>query len=126
MGLEPVRFLVVQRVLAAIAVVPALTMLTSLAALLGGLVVFRSLGYPAVTFVSRIAEMVVPADVIGGLGKAMVFGVIVAAVGCLRGLETGKGADAVGVSTTSAVVSGIIGIAIADGIFAVVFYVLGL
>jgi phospholipid/cholesterol/gamma-HCH transport system permease protein len=126
MGLEPVRFLVVPRVLAAIAVVPALTMLTSLAALLGGLVVFRSLGYPAVTFVSRIAEMVVPADVIGGLGKAMVFGVIVAAVGCLRGLETGKGADAVGVSTTSAVVSGIIGIAIADGIFAVVFYVLGL
>jgi phospholipid/cholesterol/gamma-HCH transport system permease protein len=124
MGLEPVRFLVVPRVLAAIAVVPALTMLTSLSALLGGLLVFRSLGFPAVTFVSRIAEMVVPGDVIGGLLKAMVFGVIVAAVGCLRGLETGKGADAVGVSTTSAVVSGIIGIALADGLFAVVFYVL--
>jgi phospholipid/cholesterol/gamma-HCH transport system permease protein len=65
-------------------------------------------------------------DVVGGFAKALVFGVIVAAVGCLRGLQTGNGAQAVGASTTSAVVSGIILIAITDGIFAVVFYVLGI
>jgi phospholipid/cholesterol/gamma-HCH transport system permease protein len=126
MGLDPVRFLVVPRVVAAVAVVPALAMLTSLAGLLGGLLVYVSLGFPPVTYVNRIADMVGPGDVIGGLAKAMVFGVIVAAVGCLRGIQTGQGAQAVGLSTTSAVVSGIVGIAVADGVFAVVFYVLGI
>lgn len=126
MGLDPVRFLVVPRVVAAVAVVPALAMLTSLAGLLGGLLVYVSLGFPPVTYLNRIADMVDPGDVIGGLAKAMVFGVIVAAVGCLRGIQTGQGAQAVGLSTTSAVVSGIVGIALADGAFAVVFYVLGI
>lgn len=124
MGLEPVRFLVIPRVVAAIAVVPALAMLTSVSGLLGGLVVYGSLGFPAVTYATRIVDMVSPGDVIGGLVKAMVFGVIVAAVGCLRGMQTGQGAQAVGLSTTSAVVSGIVGIALIDGVFAVVFYAL--
>ena len=126
MGLEPVRFLVVPRVVAAVAVVPALTMLTSLFALLGGLVVFVSLGFPPVTYWNRLIAAVTLTDVAGGLLKGTVFGVIVAGIGCLRGLETGTGAQAVGASTTSSVVSGIILIAIADGIFAVVFYVLGI
>ena len=65
-------------------------------------------------------------DFFGGLSKAFIFGVIVAAVGCLRGLQTGKGAGAVGESTTSSVVTCIVLIGIADGIFAVVFYVLGI
>ncbi len=57
MGLEPVRFLVVPRVLAAVAVVPALTVLTSAFALLGGLAVFVQLGFPPVTFANRILEV---------------------------------------------------------------------
>ncbi len=126
MGLEPVRFLVVPRVLAAMAVVPALATATSLSGLLGGLLVYRSLGFPTVTFVNRIVDMVEPFDVIGGLLKAMVFGILVAGVGCLRGIETGHGAQAVGLSTTSAVVSGIVAIAVADGLFAAMFYVLGI
>lgn len=126
MGLAPVRFLVVPRVLAAVAVIPALAMLTNLAGLLGGAVVFRSLGFPLVTYVTRVSDAVTVGDVVGGLVKAMVFGVIVAGVGCLRGLETGEGAQAVGRSTTSAVVSGIILIAAVDGIFAVFFYALGI
>jgi len=51
-----------------------------------------------------------------------VFGFLVASVGCLRGLQTGAGAAAVGRSTTSAVVSAIILIVVADGLFAVLFY----
>ena len=86
----------------------------------------NSLGFPAVTYVNRIADSVTAGDVLGGLVKAMVFGVIVAAIGCQRGLQTGQGAGAVGQSTTSSVVSGIILIAVADGIFAVVFYILGI
>jgi phospholipid/cholesterol/gamma-HCH transport system permease protein len=62
---------------------------------------------------------------VGGLVKSFVFGILVAAIGCLRGLQTGTGATAVGQSTTSAVVSGIILITITDGIFALVYYYLG-
>ena len=65
-------------------------------------------------------------DVLGGLFKGTVYGIIVAAVGCLRGTQTGTGASAVGESTTSAVVSGIVLIAIAAAIFSVTFYVLGI
>ncbi len=126
MGLEPVRFLVIPRMIAAVAVVPALTMITSLAALAGGAFVFLSFGFPLVTYFNRVVAAVTVGDLLGGLFKAMAFGVVVAAVGCLRGLQTGQGAGAVGESTTSAVVSGIILIAVADGVFAVVFYVLGI
>jgi phospholipid/cholesterol/gamma-HCH transport system permease protein len=126
MGIEPLRFLVLPRVVAAVAVVPILAMVVNIAGLAGGAVVFRSLGFPLVTFVNRVIEMVTFTDFAGGLVKATVFGLIVAAVGCERGLRTGKGAAAVGLSTTSSVVSGITLIAIADGAFAVLFYLLGI
>lgn len=126
MGLEPVRFLVVPRVLAAVAVVPMLTLLTNAAALFGGLLVFVQLGFPPVTFVNRVLASVTMIDFVSGMAKAVVFGVLVAAVGCLRGIQTGTGAQAVGASATSAVVSGIVLIAVTDGIFAVVFFVLGI
>jgi phospholipid/cholesterol/gamma-HCH transport system permease protein len=126
MGLEPVRFLVLPRVLAAVLVVPALAMLVNLAGLAGGAVMFLVLDYPLVTYVDRVVEATTLVDFIGGIGKAMLFGVIVAAVGCLRGLQTGKGAGAVGLSTTSSVVSGITLIAISDGILAVIFWMLGI
>jgi phospholipid/cholesterol/gamma-HCH transport system permease protein len=84
-----------------------------------------SIGYPAVTFYNRITYAVSLSYLLGGLLKAFTYGILVAAVGCLRGLQTGKGASAVGAAATSAVVSGIVLIAVASGIFAVVFYVLG-
>lgn len=126
MGLEPVRFLIVPRMLAGLAMMPVVAMLTNFFGMLGGLVVWLGIGYPTVTFVKRAASAATMVDLFGGLSKAIVFGVIVAAVGCLRGLETGKGAGAVGESTTSSVVTCIVLIGIADGIFAVVFYVLGI
>jgi phospholipid/cholesterol/gamma-HCH transport system permease protein len=126
MGLEPVRFLVVPRVIAAVVVVPVLAMLMNLFGLIGGAVVMLSLGFPLVTYVNRIVDFATVGDMMGGLFKALVFGLVVAAVGCMRGTQTGTGAGAVGASTTSAVVSGIILIAFGDGIFAVIFYALGL
>jgi phospholipid/cholesterol/gamma-HCH transport system permease protein len=59
-----------------------------------------------------------------GLFKALVFGALVGGVGCLRGLQTESGAGAVGISTTRAVVSGIVLIVLAEGIFSVLLYVL--
>ncbi|HNK76461.1 MAG TPA: MlaE family lipid ABC transporter permease subunit [Nitrospira sp.] len=126
MGLEPVRFLVLPRVIAAVAMTPVLTVFANLFGLMGGAIVMRSLGYPLVTYVNQVLSAVTVGDLMGGLLKSFVYGIVVAAVGCLRGLETKTGASAVGQSTTSAVVSGIVLIAIVDGLFAVVFYALGL
>ncbi len=126
MGVDPTRFLVLPRVLAAMIVVPSLTMLMNLFALIGGWLVMLSLGFPTVTYVNRVIASATVGDLMGGLFKAMVFGIIVAAVGCLRGLQTGSDAGAVGESTTSSVVSGIILISLTDGILAIVFYAAGL
>jgi len=126
MGLEPVRFLVVPRVLAAVTMTPLLAVFANLFGLIGGAVVMRSLGFPLVTYVNQILSALTVGDLLGGLFKSLVYGIVVAGIGCLRGLQTKTGASAVGQSATSAVVSGIVLIAIVDGGFAVVFYALGL
>ncbi len=126
MGLDPVRFLVVIRVFAAVFMMPFLTIFTTVAGLIGGAVVMLSLGYPLVTYANQITDAVDLSDFLGGLVKAIAFGVLVASVGCLRGIQTGTGAKAVGESTTSAVVSGLLLIVFADGLFSVVYYYLGI
>ncbi|WP_319583802.1 ABC transporter permease [uncultured Pseudodesulfovibrio sp.] len=124
MGLSPMRFLVVPKLLATMLMVPLMTMFFNLASLVGGALVMLSMGYPLVTFTSRVFSYVGMSDFWGGMFKGLVFSFLVAGVGCLRGMQTRSGASAVGLSTTSAVVSGIILIAFADGIFAVAFYYL--
>ncbi|WP_264982218.1 ABC transporter permease [Pseudodesulfovibrio portus] len=126
MGLSPMKFLVVPKLLSTMMVVPLMTMFFNLASLVGGAVVMLSMGYPLVTFTSRVFSYLDFGDFWGGMGKALVFSFLVAGVGCLRGIQTRTGASAVGLSTTSAVVSGIILIAFADGIFAMAFYYLGI
>ena len=125
MGLDPVRFLIVTRVVAAVCMTPLLTVFADLVGLMGGSVVMLSLGFPLVTFFHQVQYALSYGSLVGGLVKSFAFGILVAAIGCLRGLQTGTGATAVGQSTTSAVVSGIILIAITDGIFSVVYYYLG-
>jgi phospholipid/cholesterol/gamma-HCH transport system permease protein len=125
MGLDPVRFLIVPRVLAAVCMTPLLTIFANLVGLMGGSVVMLSLGFPLITYFHQVQYAVSYGSLVGGLVKAFVFGILVAGIGCLRGLQTKTGATAVGESTTSAVVSGIILIAITDGIFSVVYYYLG-
>jgi len=124
MGLDPVRFLVVTRVIAAVFMTPLLTIFADLMGLMGGSVVMLSLGFPLITYVHQVQYAVSYGSLVGGLVKAFVFGILVAGIGCLRGLQTTTGATAVGESTTRAVVSGIILITITDGIFSVVYYYL--
>jgi phospholipid/cholesterol/gamma-HCH transport system permease protein len=126
MGLEPVRFLVLPRVLGAVVVTPLLTVFANLFGLIGGAMVMRSLGFPWITYVNQVQSAVTVSDLLSGLVKSLAYGIVVAAIGCLRGLQTTTGASAVGRSTTSAVVSGIVLIAIVDGLFAVIFYALGI
>ena len=124
MGLDPVRFLVVTRVTAAVVMMPLLTVFADLLGLLGGAVVMRSFGIPLVTFYHQVQYQVTYGSFVGGLLKSFVFGILVAAIGCLRGLQTTTGASAVGESTTRAVVSGIVLIVVTDGIFSIVYYYL--
>lgn len=125
MGLDPVRFLIVTRVIAAVCMTPLLSIFADLVGLMGGSVVMLSLGFPLITYFHQIQYAVTYGSLIGGLVKAFVFGILVAGIGCLRGLQTQAAASSVGESTTSAVVSGIILIAITDGVFSVVYYYLG-
>lgn len=124
MGLEPVRFLVVPRVIAAVVMTPLLTVFADLVGLMGGSVVLLSLGFPLITFFHQLQSAVSYGSPVGGLVKSFFFGILVAAIGCLRGLQTQSGASAVGQSTTSAVVSAIILIVVTDGIFSVIYYYL--
>ncbi|WP_291326877.1 MlaE family lipid ABC transporter permease subunit [Desulfovibrio sp. UCD-KL4C] len=126
MGLNPVSFLVIPRVLATVFVTPLLTLFFNFMSLVGGAIVMMSMGYPLATFCGRVFQNVQWMDFSGGMIKAVVFSFLVAGIGCQRGLVTKSGASAVGDSATSAVVSGIILIAFFDGIFAVVFFMAGI
>ena len=65
-------------------------------------------------------------DLAGGLVKTFVFGALIAGIGCFKGIRTDTGPSAVGDSATSAVVSGIVAIVAADGVFAVLYYFLNI
>jgi phospholipid/cholesterol/gamma-HCH transport system permease protein len=126
MGLDPVRFLVLPRILAGAIVLPLLTLFNLLFGLLGCALVMLALGYPMVTFVERIQTASGLDDLFGGLAKTLVFGLLISGIGCLRGMQTRTGASAVGDAATKAVVSGIVAIILADGVFAVLYYFLGI
>ncbi len=126
MGLDPVRFLVVTRVIATLVMMPFLTIFSNLLGIMGGSVVLLSMGYPLRTYVDRIILSADYVDLLSGLLKSLAFGLIVAGIGCSHGLRTRTGASAVGDSTTRAVVSGIILIIVTDGIFSVVYFYLGI
>lgn len=122
MSVDPVGFLVIPRVIAAIFITPLLTLFANIMGIVGAGIVVLSMGYPLVTYVREVLSMTTLGDLNSGLLKSVVFGLLVAAIGCLRGLQTRTGPDAVGVSATRAVVSGITLIVVTDGIFAVLFY----
>lgn len=122
MGLDPVCFLVVQRICASIVLAPLLTAFSMLMGLAGGILVMLSLGFPLSSILSQLASTLTAKDVVVGTLKGVVFGGLVSGVGCLRGLQTRKGPAAVGESTTRAVVAGILLIVLADALFSVVIY----
>jgi phospholipid/cholesterol/gamma-HCH transport system permease protein len=124
MNLDPVAFLVLPRVLATTLMTPLLTIAASLWGMVGSAVVILSLGYPLVTYTTHIQAILTVPDMMVGLVKAVVYGMMIGMVGCLRGLQTKIGAGAVGVSTTRAVVTSIILLVILEGIFSVLLYFL--
>ena len=125
MGLAPVRFLVLPRILAAVLAMPVLTIFVELAALAGGALVLKGVGIPAAVYWEGVSSSCDAFMIVFGLSKAALFGLLVGFVGCLRGMRTKTTSDGVGVSATAAVVGGIVSVAVADGILAVICHVWG-
>jgi phospholipid/cholesterol/gamma-HCH transport system permease protein len=121
-GLSPVRFLVIPRVLAGILVAPILTLYADIVAIFASAVTMTAYGVPFINFYNGTLTMVATEDILSGLLKSLLFGTVVSSVGCLRGMQTGNGAAAVGISATSAVVSSIVLIVLVDGVFAYISY----
>ncbi len=124
-GLSPMRFLVVPRVLARILVAPILTLYADIVSIFASMCTMQIYGIPFLNFYNGMLSAVGVEDIFSGLVKATMFGIVVSAMGCLRGMQTGTGAAAVGISATRAVVSSIVMIVLVDGIFAVISYKTG-
>jgi phospholipid/cholesterol/gamma-HCH transport system permease protein len=124
MGLSPVRFLVTPRIIAAVLMTPLLVLFSDLVGMVGGAITMQSFSIPIVTFLKEIDSAVTLTDFLAGFVKSFVFAVLIAGIGCLRGLQTRAGASAVGDAATRAVVTGIILLVVVDGLFAVAYYLL--
>ncbi len=124
MGFDITNFIVLPKVFALALCGPLLTILSNVSGILGGIVVgITSLDLTTLAFLEEAYLILTITDVMSGLIKSLVFAVLVALIGCFRGLQTEKGADSVGRQTTSAVVSGIFLIIFADSIFTILFHV---
>jgi len=123
MGFNPTRFLALPKVLAAMLVVPLLTLYADLFGILGGMVV-GVLGFnlTAYTYIHQTIKSISIFDVVSSLIKAVTFALLIAGIGCQRGFRVRGGAEAVGMFTTSAVVAGLFLIIVADSIFAIILY----
>jgi len=119
MGINPVRFLVVPRILALSAVGPALALLAMFIGIGGGMVIgVALLDLSPLTFWDRIVERVELGDFVHGLSKSLVFAWIIGFTGCHQGMNASGDADSVGAATTRTVVVGIFSIIIVDAVFA--------
>jgi phospholipid/cholesterol/gamma-HCH transport system permease protein len=126
LGISPVEFLVMPRVLALVLMMPLLTLYANLMGIFGGyLIGVGMLGLNPIEYLSRTQEAVGVNNLKVGLLHSVVFGVIIAVSGCFRGMQCGRSAAAVGESTTSAVVTGITSIVIATAIITHICQLLG-
>jgi len=126
LGISPVEFLVMPRVLALIIMMPLLTLYADFMGVLGGFIISVSfLGLNPVEYFHHTQSAVKLSQVWIGLVHGLTFGVIVAVAGCLRGINCERSAEGVGTATTSAVVSAITSIVVATAIITFVCQVLG-
>jgi phospholipid/cholesterol/gamma-HCH transport system permease protein len=126
-GLPPQEFLVLPRVIALVLMMPLLCVYADCIGVLGGAAVgIGMLDISWTTYFRETLHAISLTDLFGGLFKSTVYGVLIALCGCLQGLQCGKSSSAVGDAATSAVVTGIVAIVAGCGVFAIVFYILGI
>ena len=127
LGISPVEFLVLPRMVALILMTPLLCVYANVMGIFGGFIVgINTLNVTPTAYLLQTQSAVTLSDFTIGIVKGSVFGALIAVTGCLRGIEAGRSAAAVGAAATSAVVSGILAIIVTDAIFAVLLNILGL
>ena len=123
MAINPVRYLVVPRVVASIIMLPILVMIANAVAIFGGYVVcITSVGVSTHTYVQGLQNFFFMKDLMSGIIKTLFFGAIIGWMGCYHGFRTEGGAEGVGVATTRAVVSACVLVLISDYVLANVLF----
>jgi len=126
MGIDPIEFVLAPKFLAALIVLPCLTILSNACGILaGGLFMRISTGMALGVYLQYAAHAMVLRDVMTGLVKSLAFATIIVHVGCLEGFRVHGGPDAVGRSATSAVVKSTFLVILADAVFTAIFYLTG-
>jgi phospholipid/cholesterol/gamma-HCH transport system permease protein len=126
LGVSPVDFLVMPRLLALFAMLPLLVLFANALGILGGLLIaLTTLDIPANLYWTETKSFVDLSDLFTGLVKAATYGALIGLAGCQRGLEAERSAGGVGAAATRAVVTSIFLIIVANAVFAVVFNLLG-
>ncbi len=127
LGIRPAEFLVLPRVFALAVMMPVLVLYADAAGILGGVLVSAfGLNITTESYLLETQHAATMTNLIIGLAKGLVFGLLVGFTGCRRGLMAARNAVAVGNAATSAVVSGILQIIVADAIFAVALNIMGI
>jgi phospholipid/cholesterol/gamma-HCH transport system permease protein len=123
MGLDPLRFLAVPKVLATVAVMPLLTLYSMFFCIIGGFLVgVYLLDFTVYTYANETMKNITLFDLVSSLIKSVVFAIVVATVGCQRGFQVWGGAEAVGTMTTSAVVTSLFIVVMVECGFALVLH----
>lgn len=126
LGVSPVDFLVMPRLSALFAMLPLLVLFANALGILGGLMIAMAiLDIPANLYWTETKSFVDLSDLFTGLIKAGTYGILIGLAGCLRGLQAERSAIGVGAAATSAVVTSIFLIIVANAVYAVVFNILG-
>jgi phospholipid/cholesterol/gamma-HCH transport system permease protein len=127
MGISPMEFLVLPRMLALALMMPILVVYADLMGIFGGMVVsVGMLELNPMQYLEQTQTAVRLSDFLVGLTKGAVFGLLIALSGCMRGMQCGRSASAVGQAATSAVVTGITALIVADAIFSIILDILGI
>jgi phospholipid/cholesterol/gamma-HCH transport system permease protein len=120
---DPIKYLVVPRVIAAVLTMPCLVLIGDIIGVMGGyLVSVYKLGFNGITYIRNTVEYLETIDVVSGLVKAAVFGFIIAIMSCYHGYHANKGARGVGTATTDAVVSSSILILLSNYLITELFF----
>lgn len=126
-GISPMDFLVLPRMIALVLMFPLLTVFADLMGILGGFsIAWGMFDINYESYFAHTAKFLNLTQCFAGLGKSVIFGIIVAMIGCMKGMTCGDSAEDVGLATTSSVVTSITLIVIADAIFAVIFNIFGI
>lgn len=126
LGISPVEFLVLPRMLALIAVMPLLCIYSDVLGIIGGGLVASGMDISVTQYVAQCRISMEFTDVFTGVFKSLVFGVVIAISGCQAGLQSGRDSAAVGQATTQAVVNAIVYLVVADALINIIYQNLGI